>query len=305
MAIIELTDISKSYNDTQVINNISFSVNRGEIFGLLGPNGAGKTTILRMLLDIITSDSGSIKVFDSTLDYAAKDRIGYLPEERGLYKTTKITDHLVYLAQLKGIPKKQAQEKAEYLLRLIEMYEHKEKKVEELSKGMQQKIQFIAAIIHDPDIIIVDEPFSGLDPVNTRLIINILLEQKKAGKTIILSTHIMEQVQTLCDRILMINKGSVVLYDTVDRIRKKYRKNLKNNSVILEFDGSVDAFSGLDCIRKVIEHDTFVELILQDADDIQPLLEELIKRVEIIRFEQTTPSLNDIFIEIVEGGITE
>ncbi|MFV9630781.1 MAG: ABC transporter ATP-binding protein [Methanosarcinales archaeon] len=305
MAIIELTDISKSYNDTQVINNISFSVNQGEIFGLLGPNGAGKTTILRMLLDIITSDSGSIKVFDSTLDYAAKDRIGYLPEERGLYKTTKITDHLVYLAQLKGIPKKQAQEKAEYLLRLIEMYEHKEKKVEELSKGMQQKIQFIAAIIHDPDIIIVDEPFSGLDPVNTRLIINILLEQKKAGKTIILSTHIMEQVQTLCDRILMINKGSVVLYDTVDRIRKKYRKNLKNNSVILEFDGSVDAFSGLDCIRKVIEHDTFVELILQDADDIQPLLEELIKRVEIIRFEQTTPSLNDIFIEIVEGGITE
>jgi ABC-2 type transport system ATP-binding protein len=305
MAIIELTDISKSYNDTQVINNISFSVNQGEIFGLLGPNGAGKTTILRMLLDIITSDSGSIKVFDSTLDYAAKDRIGYLPEERGLYKTTKITDHLVYLAQLKGIPKKQAQEKAEYLLRLIEMYEHKEKKVEELSKGMQQKIQFIAAIIHDPDIIIVDEPFSGLDPVNTRLIINILLEQKKAGKTIILSTHIMEQVQNLCDRILMINKGSVVLYDTVDRIRKKYRKNLKNNSVILEFDGSVDAFSGLDCIRKVIEHDTFVELILQDADDIQPLLEELIKRVEIIRFEQTTPSLNDIFIEIVEGGITE
>lgn len=305
MAIIELTDISKSYNDTQVINNISFSVNQGEIFGLLGPNGAGKTTILRMMLDIIKSDSGSIKIFDSTLDYAAKDRIGYLPEERGLYKTTKITEHLVYLAQLKGIPKKQAQEKAEDLLRLIEMYEHKDKKVEELSKGMQQKIQFIAAIIHDPDIIIVDEPFSGLDPVNTRLIINILLEQKKAGKTVILSTHIMEQVQTLCDRILMINKGNVVLYDTVDRIRKKYRKNLKNNSVILEFDGSIDALSGLDRIRKIIEHDTFVELILRDAKDIQPLLEELIKRVEIIRFEQTTPSLNDIFIEIVEGGITE
>ncbi|MCK5217490.1 MAG: ATP-binding cassette domain-containing protein [Methanosarcinales archaeon] len=305
MVIIELTDISKSYNDTQVINNISFSVNQGEIFGLLGPNGAGKTTILRMMLDIIKSDSGSIKVFDSTLDYAAKDRIGYLPEERGLYKTTKITEHLVYLAQLKGIPKKQAQEKAEDLLRLIEMYEHKDKKVEELSKGMQQKIQFIAAIIHDPDIIIVDEPFSGLDPVNTRLIINILLEQKKAGKTVILSTHIMEQVQTLCDRILMINKGCVVLYDTVDTIRKKYRKNLKNNSVILEFDGSMDALSGLDLIRKVIKHDTFVELILRDTEDIQPLLEELIKRVEIIRFEQTTPSLNDIFIEIVEGGITE
>jgi len=305
MAIIELTDISKSYNNTQVINNISFSVNQGEIFGLLGPNGAGKTTILRMVLDIIKSDSGSIKVFDSTLDYAAKDRIGYLPEERGLYKTTKITEHLVYLAQLKGIPKKQAQEKAEDLLRLIGMYDHKDKKVEELSKGMQQKIQFIAAIIHDPDIIVVDEPFSGLDPVNTRLIINILLEQKKAGKTIILSTHIMEQVQTLCDRILMINKGSVVLYDTVGSIRKKYRKNLKNNSVILEFDGNIDALSGLDSIRKIIEHDTFVELILRDAGDIQPLLEELIKRVEIIRFEQTTPSLNDIFIEIVEGGITE
>ncbi len=219
------------------------------------------------------------------------------------YKKSKITDLLVYLAQLKGVPKKQALENAVYLLRSIGMYEHKDKKIEELSKGMQQKIQFIAAVIHNPDLIIVDEPFSGLDPVNTMVIKNILLEHKKSGKTIILSTHMMEQAQSLCDRILMINKGSVVLYDTVEMIRKEHR----NNSVLLEFDGDPEALSGLDRIRNIAVHETFVELFLKDGENMQSLLEELvnIKGLEILRFEQSIPSLNDVFIGIVEGGSNE
>ncbi len=303
MGIIEFNHVSKSFDRTRVINNISFSVDQGEIFGLLGPNGAGKTTILRMLLDIIKPDSGSIDIFGGALNRDSKDRIGYLPEERGLYKKSKLTDLLAYLAQLKNVPKKQAWENAEYLLRSIGMYEHKDKKIEELSKGIQQKIQFIAAVIHNPDLLIVDEPFSGLDPVNTMIIKNILLEHKKAGKTIILSTHMMEQAQSMCDRILMINKGSVVLYDTVEMIRKEHR----NNSVLLEFDGDPEALSRLNSIRKITGHETFVELFLKDGENMQSLLEELvnIKEVAILRFEQSIPSLNDVFIGIVEGGSNE
>ncbi|MGP8320062.1 MAG: ABC transporter ATP-binding protein [Methanosarcinaceae archaeon] len=303
MGIIEFNHVSKSFDRTRVINNISFSVDQGEIFGLLGPNGAGKTTILRMLLDIIKPDSGSIDIFGDTLNRDSKDRIGYLPEERGLYKKSKLTDLLAYLAQLKNVPKKQAWGNAGDLLRSIGMYEHKDKKIEELSKGMQQKIQFIAAVIHNPDLLIVDEPFSGLDPVNTMIIKNILLEHKKAGKTIILSTHMMEQAQSMCDRILMINKGSVVLYDTVEMIRKEHR----NNSVLLEFDGDPEALSRLNSIRKITGHETFVELFLKDGENMQSLLEELIniEEVTILRFEQSIPSLNDVFIGIVEGGSSE
>jgi len=301
MAVLEIEHVSKSFSKTKVISDISFSVNRGEIFGLLGPNGAGKTTILRMLLDIIKPDSGDINVFGGVLDAASKDRIGYLPEERGLYKNSKVIELLVYLAQLKGVPKKQALENAEKYLHSVGMHEHKDKKIDELSKGMQQKIQFIAAIIHNPDLIIVDEPFSGLDPVNTKVVKSILLEHKKAGKTIILSTHMMEQAQSLCDRILMINKGSVVLYDTVGSIRKEHR----NNSVILEFEGDPEALTGIDSIHRIAEHGTFVELFLKEGEDAQSLLVELVKRVEVLRFEQSIPSLNDIFIGIVEGGTSE
>ncbi|MGP8321321.1 MAG: ABC transporter ATP-binding protein [Methanosarcinaceae archaeon] len=303
MKIIEFNHVSKSYDRTRVISNISFSVDQGEIFGLLGPNGAGKTTILRMLLDIIKPDSGSIDIFGGVLNRASKDRIGYLPEERGLYKKSKLIGLLAYLAQLKAVPKKQAWINAEKLLRSIGMYEHKDKKIEELSKGMQQKIQFLASVIHNPDLLIVDEPFSGLDPVNTMIIKNILLEHKKDGKTIILSTHMMEQAQSMCDRILMINKGNVVLYDTVGKIREKHRKN----SVLLEFNGDPNALSGLNSIMRIIEHETFVELFLKDGENMQSLLEELvnIKRVEILRFEQSIPSLNDVFIGIVEGGSNE
>ena len=212
MHILEFQNVSKSFSEKNILENISFSVRQGEIFGLLGPNGAGKTTLIRLLLDILRPDSGEIRVFGDLLSPAAKDRIGYLPEERGLYRKTKLLDMLVYLAQLKGMPKKQAYLNAEILLNSLELYQYKNKKVEELSKGMQQQIQFLSAIIHEPELVILDEPFYGLDPVSTKNIKARIQELRATGKTIILSTHIMEQAQTLCDRILIINKGRRVLW---------------------------------------------------------------------------------------------
>ena len=297
MKLLDLDQISKSYNDQQVINNISFFVDQGEIFGLLGPNGAGKTTILRMMLDIIKPESGNIRVFGKDLDPDSKDRIGYLPEERGLYKKAKVTELLVYLAQLKGMTRTHSMEKAESLLQLIEMFEYKDKRIEELSKGMQQKIQFIATIIHDPDLIVVDEPFSGLDPVNTQIIKNILLEQKKGGKTIILSTHMMEQAEAMCDRILMINKGMIVLYGKVIDIKNEHRKN----SIFLEFEGDLSTLNGLDQIERIVQYGTYIEIFIKEGHDIQALIEDIVPRIRILRLEQSTPSLNEIFINIVKG----
>ncbi|MCQ1537006.1 ABC transporter ATP-binding protein [Methanosarcina sp. KYL-1] len=322
MRVIEFEHVSKVYNGTEVIKDISFSVEQGEIFGLLGPNGAGKTTLIRMLLDIIRPDSGEIRVFGASLGPGAKDRIGYLPEERGLYRKTKLVDMLVYLAQLKNVPKKQAHANAESLLHSFGLYEHRGKKVEELSKGMQQKIQFLSSIIHDPDLIVLDEPFSGLDPVNTRTIKDMILEHRNAGKTIILSTHMMEKAQTLCDRILMVDRGSRVLYGTVEGIRKERGKN----SLLVEFTGSssgsssgsiagggLSALREIPGIRKIVErkqeheqeHGIFVEIFPEADTNTQFLLEELVRKVEVLRFEHALPSLNDIFIETVEGDSGE
>ena len=218
MNAIEVTHVIKLYNDTRIIRDISFSIKKGEIFGILGPNGAGKTTILRMLLDQIKPDSGTIKIMGEPIHANIKDRIGYLPEERGLYQKSRVLEILVYFGRLKRMSKKDAHNSAERLLRRMELYDVKNKRIETLSKGMQQKVQFIGTIIHDPDIIIVDEPFSGLDPVNTRLLKNVLMEQKKAGKAIILSTHMIEQAAQMCDELLMINKGKVVMHGTLDKI---------------------------------------------------------------------------------------
>jgi len=297
MKILELEHISKSYNTKKIIDNISFSVDQGEIFGLLGPNGAGKTTTLRMMLDIIKPESGNLKVFGKDLDPDSKDRIGYLPEERGLYKKSKVIELLVYMAQLKGMTKTRAIENAVNLLQSVEMLEHKDKKIEELSKGMQQKIQFIATIIHSPDLIVVDEPFSGLDPVNTQIIKNILLEQQKSGKTIILSTHMMEQAEVMCDRILMINNGMVVLNGKVGDIKNEHR----NNSVFLEFEGDLSSLEGLDRIENIIQHETYIEIFIKEGHDVQSLIEDIVPRVRVLRLEQSTPSLNEIFIKIVKG----
>lgn len=303
MNVVEFEDVSKSFGGKRVVSDISFSVGKGEIFGLLGPNGAGKTTLIRLLLDIIKPDAGEVRISGPSSGAAAKDRIGYLPEERGLYRKLNLMDMLVYLAQLKNVPKKRAQEMVETRLRLLGMFEHRNKKVEELSKGMQQKIQFISAVIHEPDLIILDEPFSGLDPVNTRVIKDSILEFKRAGKTIILSTHMMEQAQALCDRILMVNRGKRVLYGTVAGVRKEHGKN----SLLVEFENRGDAEVArlIPGVGRLVEHDEAVEIFPETGVSTQALLEELVRRVEVQRFERLVPSLNEIFIETVEEGTNE
>lgn len=300
---MEFQSVSKSFSEKDIIQDISFSVSQGEIFGLLGPNGAGKTTLIRLLLDIIRPDTGEIHVFGDLLSPAVKDRIGYLPEERGLYRKTGLLDMLIYLAQLKSIPKKQAHLNAESLLKSLDLYQYKNKKVEELSKGMQQQIQFLSAIIHEPELIILDEPFSGLDPVSTKAIKARILELRAAGKTVILSTHMMEQAQNLCNRVLMLNKGRRVLYGPVDDIRRERGKN----SLVVEFAEKEDlnVIREISGIKKVIESGKLVEIFPEEGINIQTLLEELVRRANLLRFEQALPSLNEIFIEILESAANE
>jgi ABC-2 type transport system ATP-binding protein len=296
MPTVELNNICKSYNDNLVVNNVSFTVAQGEIFGLIGPNGAGKTTTIRIVMDITKPDSGEISVLGESLNEATKNRIGYLPEERGLYKKLTVLQSLVYLASLKGIETRLANSRAEELLKRVDMLPHKDKKIEELSRGMGQIIQFLVTIMHNPQLLILDEPFAGLDPVNTKLLKEVILELRSQGKAIILSTHIMNEVEALCDRILMINKGCIVLYGELAEIKSKYR----NNSVFLDFDGVLGEIEGV--VGKK-NNGEYVELFLDGETPPQKILEQLLSwGVSINRFEVSTPSLNEIFLQVVEKG---
>ena len=296
MPAVELNNICKSYNDTLVVNNVSFTVAQGEIFGLIGPNGAGKTTTIRIMMDITKPDSGEINVLGESLSEDTKNRIGYLPEERGLYKKLTVLESLTYLASLKNIKPRLANSRAEELLERVGMLPHKEKKIEELSRGMGQIIQFLVTIIHDPQLLILDEPFAGLDPVNTELLKEIILELRSQGKAIILSTHMMNEVEALCDRILMINKGRTVLYGELAEIKLRYR----NNSVFLKFDGVLGEIEGV--VGKK-DHGEYVELFLDEEIPPQKILGQLVSRgLEINQFEVSTPSLNEIFLQVVEKG---
>jgi ABC-2 type transport system ATP-binding protein len=296
MPAVELNNICKSYNDNLVVNNVSFTVAQGDIFGLIGPNGAGKTTTIRMVMDIIKPESGEISILGESLNEDAKNRIGYLPEERGLYKKITVLQSLVYLASLKGMGNRAARSRAEELLQRVDMLPHQEKKIEELSRGMGQIIQFLATIIHDPQLLILDEPFAGLDPVNTNLLKEIILELRSQRKAIILSTHMMNEVEALCDRILMINKGRTVLYGELAEIKSRYR----NNSVFLKFDGALGEIEGV--VGKK-DHGEYVELFLDGETLPQKILEQLVSRgVEINQFDISTPSLNEIFLQVVETG---
>lgn len=296
MPTVELNNICKSYNDNLVVNNVSFTVAQGEIFGLIGPNGAGKTTTIRIVMDITKPDSGEIRILGESLNEAAKNRIGYLPEERGLYKKLTVLQSLVYLASLKGVETRLANSRAEELLKRVDMLPHKDKKIEELSRGMGQIIQFLVTIMHNPQLLILDEPFAGLDPVNTKLLKEVILELRSQGKAIILSTHMMNEVEALCDRILMINKGRIVLYGELAEIKSKYR----NNSVFLEFDGVLGEIEGV--VGKK-NNGEYVELFLDGETPPQKILEQLLSwGVGINRFEVSTPSLNEIFLQVVEKG---
>jgi len=289
----EVNHIFKSYADKAVVNDLSFSVARGEIFGLIGPNGAGKTTTIRMMMDIIKPDSGDVTMLDEKLSEASKNRLGYLPEERGLYRKLTTIDSIIYLASLKGMDRHSAEEKANELLNQTGMLPHKRKKIEELSQGMGQIIQFIVTIIHDPELVILDEPFAGLDPVNTELLKGMFVDLRNQGKAVILSTHRMNEVEELCDRILMINNGRAVLYGNLTEIKSSYR----SNSVILDFDGELGEVPGVTGKRT---HKGYVELVLDGDTTPQQVLERLVSTgIVINRFEVATPPLNEIFLKVV------
>ena len=297
MHSVEVTHLAKRFGETQAVADVSFAVEPGEIFGLLGPNGAGKTTTIRMMLDIFKPDAGSIQVFGGALDMDKKRRIGYMPEDRGLYKDQKLEPTLVYLASLKGLDEAVAQQRLGSWLERFELAEHRQKKVQELSKGMQQKAQIIATLLHEPDLIVIDEPFSGLDPVSTRLVKQILEEQRQAGCSVLMSTHQMYQAEALCDRIVLIDEGQTVLYGPVADIKR----NFAGNAVVIEGQGD---FGGVPGVLETRRQNGAWHLALELGADPQTIFRALAARdaVKIERFELEEPSLDDIFINVVQNG---
>ena len=293
MHTVEVSHVVKSFAEKRAVDDLSFAVNEGELFGLIGPNGAGKTTTIRMMMDIIKPDSGVVTVFGEKFGETTQNKLGYLPEERGLYKKLKVIDSVIYLASLKGMDRRLAEKKAGELLERTEMAYTRNMKIEEMSKGMGQIIQFIVTIVHDPQLVILDEPFSGLDPVNTELLREMCLDLKKQGKSIILSTHQMSQIEELCDRILMVNNGRAVLYGDLAEIKSRY----KGNAVFVDYKGEVGEIPG------VTERRTrkgYIELILDEKTNPREVLEYLVNRgIEINRFEAATPSLHEIFLKEV------
>jgi ABC-2 type transport system ATP-binding protein len=292
MNVVEVNHVVKAYADKVAVNDISFTIGQGEIFGLIGPNGAGKTTTIKMMMDIMQPDSGEVTILGKKIDEATKNIIGYMPEERGLYKKQRVLDTIIYFATLKGMDPRAAAEKANRMLAQTDMLSAARKKIDELSKGMGQIIQFIVTTIHEPQLLVLDEPFSGLDPVNTELIKNMLFEMRKQGRAIILSTHQMNQVEELCDRILMVNRGEAVLYGGIKEIKAKF----SNNSVILDYQGKLGDVPG---VAEQRQHKGYVELVLDGKTTPHLLLERLVKRdIVINRFEIATPPLNEIFIKV-------
>ncbi|HIH45335.1 MAG TPA: ATP-binding cassette domain-containing protein [Candidatus Methanoperedenaceae archaeon] len=287
MTAIGVEGVSKAFNGVTVVGDLSFEVHKGEIFGILGPNGAGKTTLLRMLIDILNPDSGKI------IRNYTNDDTGYLPEERGLYKKMKVLEMLMYLASLKGADRRRALENAEKHLEMVGLSGYADKKIEELSKGMAQKVQVIAAMVHNPGLLILDEPFSGLDPVNTKLVKDMVMGMKEAGSTVILSTHMMNQAEELCDRLLMINKGKAVLYGSLDEIKSKFER-----SVVAEYEGEPGHIKGLE---RTVKRGAAFELVLENGADPNPVLAQLVSQVRVKKFEVAYPSLNDIFVRMVEN----
>ncbi len=291
---ISVAHLAKSFGQAQAVHDVSFDVQRGEIFGLLGPNGAGKTTTIRMILDIFKPDRGDISILGGPITDAKKEQIGYLPEERGLYKDLKVEECVLYLAELKGLPRRVARERAMAYFKQLDLIEHRNKKVNDLSKGMQQKVQVITTLIHQPAVVIIDEPFSGLDPVNTRLIQEMLMQERQRGTTIIMSTHQMYQVEEMCDRIVLINKGDSVLYGGVDEIRRRYA----DNAVRVTVRGELPHIDGVvETERKGNERTLHLPKDMPAQAVLRRLADAPDSTVE--SFELAIPTLDDIFVRVV------
>lgn len=302
MATIIVDKIAKSFGATQAVKDLSFEVHPGEIFGLLGPNGSGKTTSIRVILDIYQPDSGSVTILGGPMTNEKLNHIGYIPEERGLYQDVPLDRCLTYLATLKGLTEDQIKERLPKYLAKFDLTEHAKKKAKELSKGMQQKGQLIAALIHDPEIIIIDEPFSALDPINTQLVKDLLIEQRNAGKTIVMCTHQMNQVEQLCDRLVLINQGQVLLQGELSEIRNRFR----TNEVIIDaLNPLPEKLNGVSRIEKL---NGAYRLSPQEGLSSQELLNELITQgIQLNSFEVAVPTLDEIFIKVVKesGGVDE
>lgn len=293
---IELTHISKTFGAIQAVDDVSFTVREGEVFGLLGPNGAGKTTTIRLVLDLFKPDRGQVAILGGAMTEEKKNRIGYMPEERGLYQDDPLERVLVYLASLKGIQVNEAHRRADEYLERFDLIAYKNKKVKELSKGMQQKAQIIATLIHRPELIIIDEPFSGLDPLNTQMVKDLLLEMHRQGRTIIMSTHQMHQVEELCDRILLINQGRVVLYGDLAEIRRQYA----GHAVLVRTTFELPPLAG---VESITAHNSALRLGLAASANPQDILRQLLERdIPVEQFEIATPTLDEIFIQVVKGA---
>jgi ABC-2 type transport system ATP-binding protein len=293
--MVEVKNIKKYFGSLKAVENISFTANRNEIFGLIGPNGAGKSTTIRMIMNILIPDEGSILFDGKPIREKDKERIGYLPEERGLYKKVKVNEMLIYLAKLKNADVMESQKRIDYWLDRFDLKKWKDSKIEELSKGMSQKVQFIASMVHDPELIFLDEPFAGLDPVSSDQLRDSILELGKKGKTILFSTHIMEHAEKICSSIFLINKGTEVISGRLEDVKDRHGKR----SIIVEFDGDSSFIKNLDMVKKVITYPRFLEIELTDNGNPDELLKHLAENVSVRRFEITTPSLHKIFVDLV------
>jgi ABC-2 type transport system ATP-binding protein len=291
-----LDHVTKKFGDFTAVDDLSVQVRPGRVFGLIGPNGAGKTTTIRMIVNITIPDSGRIELFGQPMDARLQDRIGYLPEERGLYRKMKVGEQLRFFAELKDVRGKVADERINLWLEKLQLSDWKNKRSKDLSKGMQQKIQFITAVIHDPDLLILDEPFSGLDPVNVDLMKQTILEKKAEGKTIILSTHQMEIAEKLCDDVCMINRAKKVLDGRLREIRRSFSRN----AVALQVVGGDGLLGDASLVAHVRQNGDDTEVLLAPGADAQTLLKRLVESGAVVnKFELAEPSLHDIFIEKV------
>lgn len=290
---VQLDRVSKSFGDFTAVKELSLTVRAGRVFGLLGPNGAGKTTTIRMIVNITAPDSGTIMLFGASINPSIQDRIGYLPEERGLYRRMKVVDQLRFFAELKNVRGKEVEAKIDQWLARVKLADWKNKRSMELSKGMQQKIQFITAVLHDPDLLILDEPFSGLDPVNVELLKEVVLDLKRAGKTIIFSTHQMEVAEKICDDICLLNRSQKVFEGSLREIKSSFGRN----SVAVRCVGGNGVLEDPAMVSKLVHHADEAQALLAPGADAQVLLRRLIDSgARIEKFEMVEPSLNDIFI---------
>ena len=296
--MIDVQNIVKAYDSVRAVDGVGFSAKPGEIFGLIGPNGAGKTTTIRMIMNILAPDSGSISIDGKPLTEADKARIGYLPEERGLYRKMKVGDMLAFLAEIKGADKLASLQRADSWLERFGIFEWKNRKIEELSKGMAQKVQFIGTVAHDPDVLLFDEPFSGLDPVSQDLLLEALLELKQAGKTVLFSTHIMDHAERICERIFLMNKGKEVAYGTLAEVKARFG----TDAARVEYDGDAAFVATLPYVSKVRLFPRWLEVELSSPDAADRLYMDLAGRIKVRKFEILEPSLHSIFVRLTGNG---